>query len=65
MLVCSSLTEKKKELIHDAYWILEPHIPALLMTSCIQTAGHKMAALTDRFLRLSDVDFQLTGQGTE
>ena len=37
--------------------ILLPHMQALFMTSQIQTAGHKMAALRVMFLWLSHVDF--------
>ena len=34
-----------------------PLIPSLFITSLIQTAGHKMAALKVVFLRLSNIDF--------
>ena len=34
-----------------------PHIPAVFMTSLIQTAGQKMAALKVMFCKSSNVDF--------
>ena len=45
-----------KKLARD-FFIILPHVPALLMTSLIQTAAHKMAALTVVRSPLSNVDF--------
>ena len=59
MLIRSSLPAKFSiRLASDFFlWILLPHIPTLFMTSPTHTPGHKMAALTVVFSRLSNADF--------
>ena len=50
------LRSSPKKLARD-FFIILPHVPALLTTSLIQTAAHKMAALTVVRSPLSNVDF--------
>ena len=49
MLLRSIRTKSRKELAHDVIELV-PHMPAFLMTSQIQIARHKMAALTAAFV---------------
>ena len=57
----SLFTSDERKVWFLTYLTLLTNTPALLMTSLIQTAGHKMAALTGVVSRLWNVDFYQTG----
>ena len=58
MLVHSSTNHEQRRVGLVTYAMLLPHMSALFITSLIQTAGHKKAALTVVFSRLSNMDFK-------
>ena len=53
--------KNSKQLARDVFDTFTAHMPALLMSSQIQTAEPKKAALTDDISRLSKIDFEKTG----
>ena len=60
MLIHSFPMKSRKAWIVTCLIILT-HMPALIMKSLIQTAGHNMAAIAVVFLRTSNIDFYQTG----
>ena len=61
MLVCTLPMKSRRSLAHDIYDNFATHA-GLVVTSLLQTAGHKMAAPTVMFLPLSIVTFSQTGR---
>ena len=57
--------KRKKKARSGRTWYFFPHIPALFMTSMIQTAWYKMAACPVVFSRHYSIDFEQTGPEIE